>query len=90
MAVNHFIYSAMYSIYVIQSRIDKRIYVGLSANVEKRVEDHNSGRVFSTKGYRPWILVYTEKVGSRKEARERERFFKSGCGKEYIKLTILG
>lgn len=80
----------MYNVYVIQSQIDKRIYVGLSSNLENRVKDHNFGRVFSTKGYRPWVLVYYEKAGSRIEARKREKYLKSGCGKEFLKSIILG
>jgi putative endonuclease len=80
----------MYFVYVIQSQVDGRIYVGLSASIENRIRDHNSGRVFSTKGYRPWMLVYYEKAGSRIEARKREKYLKSGCGKEFLKSIILG
>jgi putative endonuclease len=80
----------MYFVYVIESQVDRRIYVGLSSNVENRIKDHNFGRVFSTKGYRPWTLVYYEKVGRRIEARKREKYLKSGCGKEFLKSIILG
>jgi putative endonuclease len=78
----------MYNIYTIQSQVDKRLYVGISENILKRVKEHNSGQVFSTKGYRPWILVYTENIGSRIEARKREKYLKSGCGKEFLKSII--
>ncbi|EKD93420.1 MAG: hypothetical protein ACD_28C00151G0025 [uncultured bacterium] len=54
-------------------------------NVEKRVQIHNLGRVFSTKSYRPWTLIYKEKIGGRPEARQREKHFKSGYGKEFLK-----
>ncbi len=67
----------IYSVYVIQSQVDKRLYVGLSKNVNKRVVQHNDGYVFSAKGYRPWKLVYKEKIGNRIKAREREKFLKS-------------
>ncbi len=78
-----------YSIYVIQSEVDKRLYVGLSKDIEKRLKSHNNGETFSTKGYRPWKLVYSEEVGSREQAREREKYLKSGIGKEYIKNIII-
>ena len=78
----------MYSVYVIKSQIDSRLYVGLSNNVERRVGEHNHGHVFSTKGYRPWNLVYYENIGNRKEARVREKYLKSGCGKEFLKEII--
>ena len=79
----------MYTIYVIQSQKDGRLYVGMTADLETRIKYHNQGRVFSTKGFIPWKLVYTEKVGDRPSARKREKYLKSGCGKEYLKKTII-
>jgi putative endonuclease len=79
-----------YTVYVIQSKVDNRLYVGMSKNVQNRLQEHNIGRVFSTKGYRPWILVYTEFIGERKNARQREKYFKSGFGKEHLKSIIPG
>lgn len=62
----------------------------MSEDVEKRLKEHNFGQVFSTKGYRPWTLIYVEKCGiNRTEARAREKYFKSGIGKEFLK-TIPG
>ena len=75
----------MHSVYVIQSQVDKRLYVGMSADISRRFKEHNSGFVFSTKGYRPWKLVYIEEIGTREEARVREKYYKSGSGKEYLK-----
>jgi len=78
----------MHYVYVIQSQVDKRLYVGMSRDVPKRLEEHNKGYVFSTKGYRPWNLVYIEKVGSREMARKKEKYYKSGFGKEFLKSII--
>ncbi|MCF8233071.1 MAG: GIY-YIG nuclease family protein [Bacteroidales bacterium] len=76
----------MYWVYAIQSEIDGRIYVGISQNVDLRVNQHNKGHTRSTKGYRPWGLVYTEQVGeSMMAARKREKYYKSGIGREKIK-----
>ena len=77
-----------YFVYAIQSEVDKRLYVGLSRNCEKRLKGHNNGETFSTKGYRPWKLVYVEEVGDRKQARKRERYLKNGSGKEFLKNFI--
>ena len=68
---------------------DGRIYVGLSSNIERRIFEHNSGYTFSTKGFRPWKLIYKEEVKDRKEARIREKYFKSGFGKELLKSIPL-
>lgn len=76
----------MYFVYAIQSAKDRKIYVGFSSNLQRRLSEHNHGYVFSTKAYCPWNLIYNEQVINRKEARIRELFLKSGVGKEYLKL----
>lgn len=49
-----------------------RTYVGWTNNLERRVEQHNSGAgARSTKG-RIWGLLYAERYNSRKEALSRE------------------
>ena len=75
----------MYFVYVIRSEIDGRYYVGISEDVERRVGEHNSGRTKSTKGYIPWKLVFQEEYEDRKTARKREKYLKSGYGKQWIK-----
>ena len=78
----------MYFVYVIQSKIDNRLYVGFTDNLERRIGEHNSGRTKSTKAYIPWELVYFESVENRIDARKREKYFKSGYGKEQLKRQI--
>lgn len=70
---------------MIRSEKDGRFYVGMTENIERRFREHNSGKTRSTKGYVPWKLVLTEVYETRKEARAREKYLKSGVGKEYIK-----
>ena len=50
----------MYFVYAIKSKVDGRIYVGMSINFETRLKEHNAGKTKSTKGYRPWELIYKE------------------------------
>ncbi len=78
-----------YFVYAIRSLKDGRIYVGMSENVAKRLNQHNMGSTKSTKGYRPWELVYSEKCVDRAKARDREKFFKSGSGKEALKRLLV-
>ncbi len=73
-------------VYVLVSKTrGLRFYVGMSESVDNRVKEHNSGKTKSTKGYRPWELFFFEECNSRIEAREREKYYKSGSGKESIK-----
>ncbi|MDD3875857.1 MAG: GIY-YIG nuclease family protein [Bacteroidales bacterium] len=78
----------MYKVYAILSSVDKRIYVGLTKNIEKRVKEHNQGTTKSTKGYRPWTLFYTEDFNTLQDARKREIYLKSGCCKEFLKEKL--
>jgi len=83
----------MYTVYALKSEIDGRIYVGFSSDTERRLREHNSGKTKSTKGYRPWTLIFTEQCATRAEAtraeaREREKFYKSGRGKEILKRMV--
>lgn len=75
----------IFYVYAIKSEIDGRIYVGFSADVEKRLKEHNAGKTKSTKGYKPWLLIYTEQVTGRIAARNKEKYYKSGLGKEFLK-----
>jgi putative endonuclease len=72
-------------VYVLKSVENWRFYVGMTENVQRRLQEHNSGKTKSTKGYKPWVLVFTEEFDSRELAREREKYLKSGIGKEKIK-----
>jgi putative endonuclease len=75
----------MFSVYAIKSQIDSRIYVGFTSNVTRRLQEHNSGKTKSTKGFKPWKLIYSEECETRVEARKREKYLKSGIGKEFLK-----
>ena len=80
-----------YFVYAIKSKKDGRIYVGMSTNPEKRLKEHNTGEVFSTKGFTPWIPIFLENCGlDRKQARIREKYWKSGIGKEKLKSKHSG
>ena len=79
----------MYNVYVIQSQKNGFLYVGMTSNLKIRLKYHNQGRVFSTQAYRPWKLVYNEDGFDSVSARKREKYFKSGCGKEFLKSLII-
>jgi putative endonuclease len=78
-----------YFVYVLESEIDGRLYKGQTRDINKRILEHNSGKTKSTKGYKPWKLVYFEKFETRDEAVLREKFFKTGSGRELLKVKLL-
>jgi putative endonuclease len=75
-------------VYALRSVRDNNLYIGISQNPEKRVEIHNKGKTESTRNRRPFVLVYKESCNSFNEAREKEKFYKSGCGREVLKKLI--
>ena len=74
-----------YYVYAIKSKNRSYIYVGISNNPERRILQHNKGYNKTTKSYRPFDCILVEKYNSRKDARKREKYLKSGCGKEFLK-----
>ena len=72
-------------VYVLKSQLTGSSYVGHTSDLQKRVVEHNSGKSLSTKGKRPWRLVYSEEYASRSEAASRERYFKSIQGRLELK-----
>ncbi len=78
----------MFYVYAIKSEIDGRIYVGMCGDTDNRLKEHNAGKTKSTKGFRPWELIYKEQVLTRIDAREREKYLKSGVGKEFLKSLV--
>jgi putative endonuclease len=70
--------------YVLYSELFDRLYIGQTDNLEKRLHQHNSGKVPSTKPYLPYRLVQVEEFSTRVEALKREKTLK--LGKERIRL----
>jgi len=75
----------MYFVYAISSVTRNYIYVGMTQDVGQRIKRHNDGRERTTKPYIPFELIYTEECETRPEARIREKYWKSGIGKEKLR-----
>ncbi|MCX6702579.1 MAG: GIY-YIG nuclease family protein [Candidatus Wolfebacteria bacterium] len=74
-----------YYVYILKSLVNGDLYVGSTENIDRRVELHNSGKVKSTKGYKPWKLLECQEFVSRSEAVRKEKFLKTGQQKEILK-----
>jgi putative endonuclease len=78
----------MYYTYVIQSDKDGRFYTGYTEDLRNRLNEHNAGRVSSTKSRGPFRLIYYEACLNQQDATAREKYLKSGMGKRYIRNRI--
>jgi putative endonuclease len=78
----------MYFVYILQSNRDKKLYTGRTENIESRLEEHNLGKVKSTKNRKPLELIYYEAYKDKQDAVDRELFLKSGRGREVIRKQL--
>lgn len=78
----------MVTVYILWSEENKRTYVGMSTHLEERLKEHNAGYNKSTKAYRPWKIIHTEVFSDFNSARKREKYFKSGVGRESIRHNL--
>ena len=78
----------MWILYLIQNTETKEKYFGITSNLKKRLEAHNSsGKKFTTRKSGEWILIYAEAYRSKEDVLTREKRLKvHGSGKiELIK-----
>jgi putative endonuclease len=78
----------MFTVYVIRCQKTGRRYIGFTQDVIQRLGQHNRGITKSTKNRGPWELVYQEHFQTKREALRRERFLKSGQGREELKRIL--
>jgi putative endonuclease len=78
----------MFFVYVLRSDKTGRLYTGQTSDPSRRLQEHNSGVTHSTRHGAPWQLVHSEPFRSRSEAMKRERYFKSGKGRDELKTLM--
>lgn len=81
--------SHMIHVYLIRSLKTKYNYAGITNDLEKRLLQHNLGYNKSTKPFAPFETILVENYEDYKEARKREKFLKSGQGREWIRKSLL-
>ncbi len=71
----------MYYVYLLRSLPNsKKTYVGMTNDVDARLQKHNSGGSPHTSKHRPWELVASVGVRTKDKAAELEKYFKTGSG----------
>ena len=75
----------MYHVYILRSKKNNKFYVGYSENYTRRADEHNSGKVKSTKNNRPWEIYYCEKYLNERDAIKREKQIKLWKSRKSIK-----
>ena len=75
----------MFYVYFLKSLKDHKLYFGSTNDLRRRLSEHNSGKVRSTKGRAPLELKYYEAYFKEKDAREREGSLKKD-GRALVQL----
>ncbi len=75
----------LYTVYILYSEKFDKTYTGYTSDLEMRLRSHNEfSKKDWTRSYRPWKLIHTETFQSKSEAIKREKFYKSGVGRQLI------
>ncbi|MEK7134412.1 MAG: GIY-YIG nuclease family protein [Patescibacteria group bacterium] len=78
----------MWYVYIIQSEKDRRYYIGCTADLERRIKEHNSGYNKSTRLYVPWRFIHTEEFQDQNNAFAREKKIKRYKGGNAFRKLI--
>ena len=73
---------------VLSSEKDGECYTGATSDLRARLREHAGGRVRSTEQRRPLALAYYEGCLHREDAFRRERDWKTGRGKRYLRQRL--
>jgi putative endonuclease len=78
----------MFYTYILQNSKNKHFYTGYTANLKRRLVEHNQGLNLSTKAYRPWKLIYYEACCNEEDAKRRERYLKTTQGGRMLRQRL--
>ena len=74
----------MFFVYVLKSEKTGRRYIGSCKDLKDRLRRHNSGESKATKHGIPWTLLRVENFPTRSAAMKRERYYKTGRGRDEL------
>ena len=77
-----------YYTYVLKSLKDGKNYTGYTQDLNLRFEQHQEGKVESTKYRRPLVLIYYEACLNKDDALHREKYLKTHYGKMFLKNRL--
>jgi putative endonuclease len=75
----------MFYVYILKSLPDGNLYIGRTNDLERRLLEHNNGRVSSTKSRKPLVLLKALEVETEIESVLLEKEYKKGYKREELK-----
>ncbi len=78
----------MFYVYVLQSEVKNRLYIGKTSDLRRRVKEHNAGQNASSKPYVPWEVIFYEAYTRQSDASRREKYLKTTQGHQALKRML--
>ena len=78
----------MYYTYILISQDGRHTYTGSTDNITRRLNEHNGGKVKSSRFYLPYVILHVDEFQSFREARQKEKFYKTTSGRRILKKIV--
>lgn len=79
----------MYYAYILQSKKDESHYIGVTADLRKRLKEHNSGNSIYSNTKRPYELKWYSAFTDKQKAYQFERYLKSSSGHAFTNKHLI-
>ena len=79
----------MYYVYILKSQKDDSRYIGITKNLKRRIQEHNSGSAKYSNSKRPYKLIWYCAFGDKQKAYNFEKYLKSSSGYAFTKKRFL-
>ena len=75
-------------LYILKSKASSKRYIGITNNLQNRIKRHRINQSVLKRMLGEFELIYTEDYSDYKSARKREKYFKSGVGREWMNKNL--
>lgn len=77
-----------YFVYVLQDQTNRKLYVGRTATLPRRIHEHLQGKVHTTKRMKELEVIFIEGFRAKPDAIRRERYLKTSKGKATLRMML--
>jgi putative endonuclease len=76
-----------HTVYILEDE-NGDLYKGLTNDIDRRLKEHRRGKTVTTRRMSRLRLIHSERYETFKEARKREKYFKSAAGRGRLKIIL--
>lgn len=79
----------MYYVYILKSKKDSSKYIGATADLKNRLQEHNSGKARYSSAKRPYQIIWYCAFTEKQRAYDFEKYLKSSSGYAFTKKRLI-